>query len=75
MMWLDNRNIATVFVDLDVTIFCCFLFMSTCIILTLADEMFYKQNDIEPVPFGCQLQSLPRLRAELETASVWYSFN
>jgi hypothetical protein len=41
----------------------------------LADEMFYKQNDIEPVPFGCQLQSLPRLRAELETASVWYSFN
>ena len=37
--------------------------------------MFYKQNDIEPVPFGCQLQSLPRLRAELETASVWYSFN
>ena len=41
----------------------------------LADEMFYKQNDIEPVPFGCQLQYLPRLRAELETASVWYSFN
>ena len=36
--------------------------------------MFYKQNDIdlEPVPFGCQFQSLPRLRAELETASVWY---
>jgi hypothetical protein len=29
IMWLDNRNIATVFVDLDVTIFCCFLFMST----------------------------------------------
>jgi hypothetical protein len=41
----------------------------------LADEMFYKQNDIEPAPFGCQLQSLPRLRAELETASIWYSFN
>jgi hypothetical protein len=41
----------------------------------LADEMFYKQNDIEPVPFGCQLQSLPWLRAELKTASVWYSFN
>jgi hypothetical protein len=38
-------------------------------------EVFYKQNDIEPVPFGCQLQSLPWLRAELETASVWYSFN
>ena len=39
--------------------------------------MFYKQNDIEHVPFGCQLQSLPQLalRAELETASVWYSFN
>jgi hypothetical protein len=29
IMWLDNRNIATVFVDLDVTIFCCFLFTST----------------------------------------------
>ena len=27
----------------------------------MADEMFYKQNDIGP---GCQ-----------ETASVWYSFN
>jgi hypothetical protein len=26
IMWLDNRNIATVFVDLDVSIFCCFLF-------------------------------------------------
>ena len=37
--------------------------------------MFYKQNDIEHVPFGSQLQSLPRLRVELETASVWYSFN
>jgi hypothetical protein len=74
-MWLDNRNIATVFVDLDVTLFCCFFNIHVYIILTLADEMFYKQNDIEPVPFGCQLQSLPRLRAELETASVWYSFN
>jgi hypothetical protein len=31
IMWLDNRNIATVFVDLDVTIFCCFLFMSECL--------------------------------------------
>ena len=51
------------------------VFIHVYIILTLADEMFYKQNDIEPVPFGCQLQSLPRLRAELETASVWYSFN
>jgi hypothetical protein len=29
----------------------------------LADEMFYKQNDIEPVPVGCQ-----------EIASFWYSF-
>ena len=30
IMWLDNRNIATVFVDLNVTIFCWFfLFMST----------------------------------------------
>jgi hypothetical protein len=73
-MWLDNRNIATVFFDLDVTIICLF-FIHVYIILTLADEMFYKQNDIEPVPCGCQLQYLPRLRAELETDSVWYSFN
>ena len=28
----------------------------------LANEMFYKQNDIEPVPVGCQ-----------EIASFWYS--
>jgi hypothetical protein len=31
IMWLDNRNIATVSVDLNVTIYCC----------NLADEMFY----------------------------------
>ena len=61
IMWLDNRNIATVFVDLNVTIFWGFFY--SCIYHSnLADEMFYKQNDIEPV--GCQ-----------ETASVWYSFN
>ena len=65
IMWLDNRNIATVFVDLNVTIFCLFfLFMSTVHHSNLADEMFYKQNDIEPVPVGCQ-----------EIASFWYSFN
>jgi hypothetical protein len=64
IMWLDNRNIATVFVDLNVTtIFCCF-FYSCLHHSNLADEMFYKQNDIEPVPVCCQ-----------ETASVWYSFN
>ena len=74
IMWLDNRNIATVFVDLGCYNILLF-FIHVYIILTLADKMFYKQNDIEPVPFGCQLQSLPRLRAELETASVWYSFN
>jgi hypothetical protein len=52
-MWLDNRNIATVFVDLNVTIFCCF-FYSCLRHSNLADEMFYEQNDIEPVPVGCQ---------------------
>ena len=50
----DNMNIATVFVDLDVTIFCCF-FIHVYIILTLADEMFYKQNDIEPVNYNLYL--------------------
>ena len=59
----NNRNIATVFVDLNVTIFCCF-FYSCLHHSNLADEMFYKQNDIEPVPVGCQ-----------EIASFWYSFN
>jgi hypothetical protein len=38
--------------------------MSTVLHSILADEMFYKQNDIEPVPVGCQ-----------EIASFWYSFN
>jgi putative ribosome biogenesis GTPase RsgA len=51
--WLDNRNIASVFVDLNVTIFCCF-FYSCLHHSNSADEMFYKQNDIEPVPVGCQ---------------------
>jgi hypothetical protein len=62
---LDNRNIATVFVDLNVTIFWGF-FYSCLHHSNLADEMFYKQNDIEPVPVpvGCQ-----------EIASFWYSFN
>ena len=43
IMWLDNRNIATVFVDLNVTIFCCF-FYSCLHHSNLADEMFYKQT-------------------------------
>jgi hypothetical protein len=38
-------------------------------IINLADEMFYKQNDIEPVPFGCQLQSLPWLMKSSNSAN------
>ena len=49
----NNRNIATVFVGLNVTIFCCF-FYSCLHHSNLADEMFYKQNDIEPESVGCQ---------------------
>jgi hypothetical protein len=63
-MWLDNRNIATVFVDLNVTYNILLFFYSCLHHSNSADEMFYKQNDIEPVPVGCQ-----------EIASFWYSFN
>jgi hypothetical protein len=75
IMWLDNRNIATVFFYLDVTIFCCKVFYSCLHHSTLADKIFYKQNDIEPVPFGCQLQSLPRLRAELDYSLSFHIYS
>jgi hypothetical protein len=63
--WLDNRNIATVFVDLNVTIFCCFFYSCLHLVVlfihsNLADEMFYKQNDIERVPVA-DIPTLPIL--------------
>jgi hypothetical protein len=61
-MWYDI--IATVFVDLMLQYSGVFYSCLRIHHSNLADEMSYKQNDIEPVPVGCQ-----------EIASFWYSFN